>query len=57
MTSEQQARKSKIRYLTLTEYLDTHDWSDEFTEEQIKSWRDEAEERVRSDPSAMVEGA
>lgn len=39
---------SKIRYLPLQEYLDTHDWADEFTEEDIESWRAERERGSRS---------
>jgi hypothetical protein len=30
----------KVRFMTMKEYLDTHDWADELTEEDVKPWLD-----------------
>jgi hypothetical protein len=30
----------EVRFMTMKEYLDTHDWADELTEEDVKPWLD-----------------
>jgi hypothetical protein len=30
----------QIQYLTMPEYLSTHDWSGEFTEAEVRPWLD-----------------
>lgn len=33
-------KTAKVRFMTMKEYLDTHDWADELTEEDVKPWLD-----------------